>query len=142
MSRIIAYLTFNGNCREAMEFYRDCLGGKLFFQTVGESPLSKKMPVKMKRRILNSFLQSKNILLMASDMVGDPGLIRGNSVSILIDCGTEKEIKLYYENLSKGGEAYYPVDETFSGALFGSLTDRFGNHWLFNFNKKLKLKNE
>ena len=47
MSTINAYLTFNGNCREAMTFYQKYLGGKLSFQTIGESPLSKEMTASM-----------------------------------------------------------------------------------------------
>ena len=45
--QIQSYLTFNGNCREAMNFYKQCLGGELWFQTVGESPLSEHMPPQM-----------------------------------------------------------------------------------------------
>lgn len=44
MTQINSYLTFNGNCREAMNFYKDCLGGELILQTIGESPLAYKMP--------------------------------------------------------------------------------------------------
>ena len=53
MTTIITYLTFNGNCREAMTFYKECLGGELHFQTVGVSPHSSKMPKKMKDVIAN-----------------------------------------------------------------------------------------
>ncbi len=48
MIKLHSYLTFNGNCREAMTFYSDCLEGELTFQTIGESPLSNNMPQKMK----------------------------------------------------------------------------------------------
>ena len=54
--QIQSYLTFNGNCREAMNFYQRCLGGELAFQTVGESPLSDHMPAQMKDCILHSTL--------------------------------------------------------------------------------------
>jgi PhnB protein len=47
MAQINSYLTFSGNCREAMTFYKECLGGELAFQTVGESPLSDQMPKQM-----------------------------------------------------------------------------------------------
>jgi PhnB protein len=39
-----------------MMFYKECLGGELVFQTIGESPLSEKMPKKMKDCILHSTL--------------------------------------------------------------------------------------
>jgi PhnB protein len=54
MTQINSYLTFNGNCREAMNFYKDCLGGELNLQTIAESPLADKMPAQMKECILHA----------------------------------------------------------------------------------------
>ena len=93
MTQINSYLTFNGNCREAMTFYKECLGGELTFQTVGESPLSNKMPKKMKDCIVHSTLTKSTLILMGSDMVNEKGLIRGNSVSLSLSCTSEEEIK-------------------------------------------------
>jgi Uncharacterized protein conserved in bacteria len=73
MTQINAYLTFNGNCREAMTFYQICLGGDLSFQTVGESPLSAKMPGRMKDCILQATLTNGALVLMGSDMVAGQG---------------------------------------------------------------------
>ncbi len=138
MKIINTYLTFNGNCREAMTFYQKCLGGKLFFQTVGESPLSDKMPKKMKDCILHSTLSNGNLLLMGSDMVSENGLIKGNTVSLTLNCDSENEIRSCYKKLSNDGEQTHPLEDTFWGALFGGLIDRFGNHWLLNFDKNKK----
>ena len=136
MSQINSYLTFNGNCREAMTFYKECLGGELIFQTVGESPLSRKMPKKMKDCILHSTLTKGSLILMGSDMVSDWGLIKGNSVSLSLNCNSEEEIKNFYAKLSNGGSKNHPLEDSFWGALFGDLIDKFGNHWILNFNKK------
>ncbi len=57
MTQINSYLTFNGNCREAMNFYKSCLGGELHFQTIGDSPLSEGMPAAMKACILKATLK-------------------------------------------------------------------------------------
>jgi PhnB protein len=130
------YLTFNGNCREAMTFYQKCLGGKLFFQTVGESPSSKKMPGKMKKCILHSTLSNKNLILMGSDMVSENGLIKGNAISLMLVCRSEAEIKRCYEMLSENGVVTHPLELTYWGALFGGLTDKFGIHWMFNYSKQ------
>jgi PhnB protein len=135
MPHINAYLTFNGNCREAMTFYRDCLGGELNFQTIGESPMSEQMPQEMKNSILHSTLVKDDMVLMASDMVGEMGLVKGNAVSLILYCGNEPEIRDFYKKLSTGGQATYPLEDTFWGALFGSLTDKFGNPWLLHFDK-------
>lgn len=132
-SKLIIYLTFNGNCREAMSFYQKCLGGELYFRTVGELPMSEKLPKRMKKCILHSSLHNNDIVLMGTDMVGDKGLIRGNAMSILIECSSEKEMRHYYKMLSYDGQATYPIEPTFWGALFGGLTDKYGHHWLLHY---------
>lgn len=133
MTQIIAYLTFNGNCREAMSFYQSCLGGELMFQTIGETPMADKMPPEVKDYILHSTLTKGNLSLMASDMVSEKGLERGNAVSLMLNCSSEEEIKRCYYLLSEDGEATHPLEHSFWGALFGDLMDQFGNHWLLHF---------
>ncbi|UAY51517.1 VOC family protein [Ferruginibacter albus] len=133
MATIFSYLTFNGNCRDAMQFYKSCLGGELVFQTVGESPLSEKMPAQMKDCVLHSTLTKGALTLMASDMVGDKGWEQGNSVSLVLYCDSEEQIRQYYALLSNEGKQTHPIENTFWGALFGGLTDKFGNHWLLHF---------
>jgi PhnB protein len=135
MSTINSYLTFNGNCREAMTFYQKCLGGELSFQTIGESPLSEKMPAKMKSCVLHSVLTNKDLVLMGSDMVSETGLIKGNAVSLTLNCISEKQIRSCYKKLCAGGTATHPLEDSFWGALFGGLTDKYGNSWLLNYNK-------
>jgi len=135
MTKVNPYLTFNGNCKEAMTFYQKCLGGELTFQTIGESPLSAKMPQKMKDCILHSTLTKGNLVLMASDMVSAEGLIKGNSVSLSLQCNSEEEIKNVFNKLSANGTIKHHLETTFWGALLGDLTDRYGNNWILNFNK-------
>lgn len=141
MSKINSYLTFNGNCREAMNFYKDCLGGELSIQTIGESPISEKMPEQMKQSILHSTLIKGQLMLMGSDMVGDSGLIKGNAVSLMLDCDSEEEIQRIYSKLCEGGNAEHPLENSFFGAVFGDLTDKYGNHWLLHFAKPQKQNN-
>jgi PhnB protein len=135
MTNINSYLTFNGNCREAMTFYNECLGGELEFQTVGESPMAEKLPQQMKESILHSTLTKGVLVLMGSDMVCDNGLVKGNSVSLMLNCSSEAEIKNCYAKLSTGGKATNPLEDTFWGAIFGNLTDKFGHHWILHFQK-------
>ncbi|HXC06068.1 MAG TPA: VOC family protein [Bacteroidia bacterium] len=136
MSKINSYLTFPGNCREAMTFYQSCLGGDLHFQTVGESPMSEKMPAPMKDCILHSTLVRGDLILLGSDMAFRGGIQKGNAVSLLLDCSSETEIRSCYESLSAGGKATHPLEDTFWGALFGDLTDKYGNCWLLNFDRQ------
>ncbi|MBK7038588.1 MAG: VOC family protein [Bacteroidetes bacterium] len=140
MAQINSYLTFSGNCREAMLFYQKCLGGELVLQTIGDSPLAKQLPAKMKEFILHATLTKNELILMGSDMVAEGGLIKGNAVSLSINCSSEKEILSFYKKLSVGGNADHPLEDTFWGALFGDLTDKYGNHWLLSFDKNINKK--
>jgi PhnB protein len=132
MITINSYLTFNGNCREAMTFYKECLGGELLLQTVSESPISKQMPEQMRECILHSMLTSSNFIIMGSDM-SPQTLTKGNAVSLMLTFSNEEETRKVYANLSKGGNTSQPLEVMFWGALFGHLTDKFGNQWMFNF---------
>jgi PhnB protein len=82
-----------------MTFYKTCFGGELFFQTVGGSPLSEKLPKKMKDCILHATLTKGNLVLMASDMVSEDGLISGNNVSLSLNCSSLTEIETYFAKL-------------------------------------------
>jgi PhnB protein len=135
MSHINPYLTFSGNCREAMTFYKQCLGGELIFQTVNESPMADKLPQQMRDYILHSALTNGNLILMGSDIVREEGLVVGNSISLMLNCNSEDEIHQFFKNLSNGGITTHPVGPSFWDSLFGELTDKFGNHWILNYEK-------
>lgn len=137
---IHSYLTFNGNCREAMVFYKECFGGTLTFQTVGDSPMGRYLPRQIKECILHSCLKNGGITLLGTDMIPEPGLSKGNSVSLMLDCSSEEQIREFYSKLSAGGQITFPIEPTFRGALFGGLTDKFGNNWLLNYSEIQKRK--
>ena len=132
---LYSYLSFNGNCRQAMEFYKDCFNGSLRIQTIGESPLSDKMPTQMKNFILHASLTTKSFIIMATDMVCENGLKKGNNISLALQCNDEKEMKHFFEKLSHEGVKKQEIKETFYGSLFGEITDKFGFNWILNFNK-------
>ena len=74
--------------------------------------------------------------MMATDMIGEYGLVKGNGISILLDCSSEEEIREYYDKLSADGLSTHLVGTNYRGALFGALTDKYGNHWLLNFSQE------
>lgn len=131
MNKIITYLTFNGNCREAMEFYQNCLGGELKVQTISETPEGEKFPEDYKLLVVSASLKKDNIHLMATDLQ-DMDLVKGNTVSILIEGINEESIKEYYKNLGRNGIASHPLKRNHWGVLSGGLTDKYGHHWLFH----------
>lgn len=133
MHQMITYLSFNGNCREAMQFYQHCLGGELSWQTIGETPAAKKLPDSVRHFILNATLMKDDWILMGTDMVADEGLIKGNTVSILLECSSEEQMRGFYNRLSAGSGGKKSFERTYWGAWFGTLTDRFGNHWMLKY---------
>jgi len=133
------YLTFNGNCREAMRFYQKCLGGKLTFQTIGESPLSEKMPARMKDAILHATLIKDEFVLMGSDMC-DEALDHGNALTLLLSCTSRRQLSSYYQKLSEGGKQEHPPALTIQKSLSGDLRDKYGNKWVLHYNAPVSRK--
>ena len=136
MTQINAYLGFNGQCREAMNFYKDCLDAELTMQSVSETPMAAQCPESMKDHIMHAELKKNSLLLMATDMVpvGEE-VIRGNNFALSLSCSSEEEIHHFFDKLSAGGKIIEPVKQQFWGALFGVFTDKFGIRWMLNFDK-------
>ncbi|WP_108425815.1 VOC family protein [Flagellimonas amoyensis] len=132
MNQIITYLTFNGNCREAMEFYQECLGGKLEVQTLEDTPKAEVFPKNFKGFVVQAALKKDGMLLMGTDMV-DRELVKGNSISILLGASNEEQLQEYYQKLKRESISSHPLDKTHWGNLFGSLVDKYGNEWLFHY---------
>ncbi|MBL7858529.1 MAG: VOC family protein [Cyclobacteriaceae bacterium] len=137
MPSLTAYLSFNGNCREAMTFYHACLGGVLTFQTVHEYS-SAPGDEELENCILNATLIRNQLVLVGTDLLPEDWK-RGNSISLWLRCESEVSMKKSYQKLALGGKQTQPPMRTVDGALFGTLTDKFGNEWLINFSvKKLR----
>ena len=137
MATLNPYLSFEGDCKAAMEFYRDCFGGTLRIMTVGESPMAASMPAAMHPQVMHANLETTGITIMASDMLDGTKLRIGNSMALMLQCGSEEEIRRLFNALSRGGTANTPVKVEFWGAMYGDLTDKFGVRWMLNFEKKI-----
>lgn len=134
ITQINPYISFNGKCREAMTFYKDCLGGELTMQRLGDSPMP--CPKGTEDQIMHSSLtRNGTVLLMATDMTGNDGFHKGNNISLSLNCSSEEEIKTFFSKLSEGGTVLDTLKDQFWGAIFGMLTDRFGIVWMLNYNK-------
>jgi PhnB protein len=134
MKQLNAYLNFNGQCHAAMTFYKECLGGELYLQTIGESPMASQMPNAMKDHILHSTLTNGEMTIMSSDMIGNE-LKQGTSVFLMLNCSSSEEIKTIFAKLSAGGKVRDPLAEMHWGATYGSFIDKFGMNWMLNFDR-------
>ena len=125
------YLHFNGNCRAAITFYRDCFGGELEVvaspTASGEPNTDPNAPVQHSR-----IAQGGQALLMASDY--PPGVDTsslGNNFSVFIDCSSNDELEKLFTALSQGGKVTVPPSDMPSGR-FGMCDDSFGISWILN----------
>ena len=135
MAQISPYLYFDGTCREAMAFYKECLGGELRVMTVGESPAAGQMPPEARDKVMHAMLKSGALTLLASDNIGGIKLVAGTTVSLMLTCESAEEIQSAFAKPSAGGKVGHPLKPEFWGATFGDLTDRFGVRWMLNFEK-------
>ncbi len=136
MTQINAYLTFDGNCREAMNFYKECLGGELVLNTVAGSAMEASCKPEHKDLIMHATLTNGGLLLMASDnLMSAERLTIGNDVTLSLNCSSDKEINTYFSKLAEGGEIEMPLMTQFWGATFGMLKDKYGKSWMLNYDK-------
>src|SRR3989338_5834094 len=115
MTKLSPYLHFNGNCRQAMEFYKECIGGDLELQSVGESQMEERMPDVPKDKIMHSSLQNNGWVLMVADMMMPETFTQGDNVSLCLVCSSKEEIESLYSKLTADGEIFMPLKEEFFG---------------------------
>lgn len=126
------YINFRGKCREAMEFYRDLLGGEIVqIFTYGESPMAAEMPGEAGDGIMHSHLVAHGAELMGAD--GPP--VQGDgagSVSIALNIDDAAEAERIFAGLADGGQVGAEWQKTFWADGFGMCVDRYGTGWLVN----------
>jgi PhnB protein len=129
----IPYLTFDGACREAMEFYARTLRADIESMfTFAGTPAEAHVPPETRDQIMHASLAMKGqTILMASDAGGMPHEKAGGmSVSIVMDDTPEAE--RIFAALSEGGKVTMPLDRTFWAERFGMCVDRYGTPWMIN----------
>jgi PhnB protein len=139
MTKVNAYLTFNGNCEEAFSFYKLVFGGE--FQYLGrykDIPQGDKETfffLERDEKIMHVSLPiSKETILMGCDTTEafGQGVISGNNISLSINTDCKDEANRLFNELSDGGEIKMSMSQTFWGSYFGVIVDRFGINWLIN----------
>ncbi|HUG01466.1 MAG TPA: VOC family protein [Longimicrobiales bacterium] len=130
--QITPYINFQGKCREAMEFYRDLLGGEIVqIFTYGESPMAGEMPAESHDGIMHSHLVARGAELMGAD--GPPAAGQGaNNVSIALNLDDVDEAERVFAALVEGGAVGMEFQKTFWAERFGMCVDRYGTGWLVN----------
>jgi PhnB protein len=133
MEAIIPYLTFNGNAAEALAFYTKAFDGKVLFQqSFGESPMADKTPDEYKNKIMHARFEADKLSFMTSDAMPNQSVSNGSNVSLSLNFTSLESIEETFAALSDGAIIMMPLQDTFWGARFGMLTDKFGITWMFN----------
>lgn len=147
MAQVNAYLTFNGNCEEAFNFYKSVFGGEFpYIGRFGDMPPSedgKQVAEADKDKIMHVSLPiSQETILMGSDTGGEwaSNHVAGNNISLSVNTDSKEEADRIFNGLSAGGKITMPLAETFWGAYFGMWTDKFGIHWMVNYDDPEKMQ--
>lgn len=131
MEAIIPYLNFNGNASEALDFYANALNGKIDYkQTFGESPME--TPEDYKDKVMHAKFSAGNLNFLVSDCPPGVSVNAGDNLSLSLDFKDVDEINKTFSALSEDGKITMELQDTFWGARFGMLKDKFGFHWMFN----------
>ncbi|WP_339251226.1 VOC family protein [Sporosarcina sp. FSL W8-0480] len=129
---INVYLNFNGNCRQAAEFYAEVFNTeKPQIMTFGEAPPNPEYPLpeEAKDLVMHTRLNINGSNVMFSDTFPGWPFIQGNNVSLAFVSNDIEEIKRVFDRLKEGGKVAMDLQETFWSKSYGTLQDQFGIEW-------------
>ncbi len=131
---LYTYLRFNGECREAFEFYRSVFGGEFELMTFGDGPDDMPVPEDERDLVMHVSYPIGSSVLMGSDTPSwspEPTQV-GNNFAISCMPESREETDELFAKISEGGTVTMPLEDMFWGSYFGACTDRFGINWQFN----------
>jgi PhnB protein len=141
MARVSIYLNFPRNTEEAFLFYQSVFGGDFSgdgIARLGDIPASEgTLPLSEEDKKLIMHIELPllgGLVLMGTDAPESMGfhVNYGNNIHINLEPDTRTETKQLFDALSAGGTVTQELQDMFWGAYYGSCTDKFGIHWMFN----------
>jgi PhnB protein len=141
MTTVNVYLTFNGNCLGAFNFYKSVFGGEFpYISRYKDSPADVNHPIfpGEEDRIMHISLPiSQETILMGCDTGGEwaSGIVQGNNFSLSITTDSRESADRLFNGLSAGGKVTMPIGKMFWGDYFGMFADQFGINWMVSFNE-------
>ena len=129
--QLAPYIFFYGRCKEALDFYKNAIGGDYHLQTIGESPMADQFPKETHGNVMHASFSGNGVTFMAADgrenKTIDP---EAGNISLSISTDDSAEGERVFKALSEGGKVDMPLADAFWGGKFGMLTDKFGNEWM------------
>lgn len=133
MPQLIPYLSFDGNCAEAMRFYERVLDGELkAMMKNSENPDACELPPGNDERIMHAMLQAGDLSLMAGDALAGQPYEPMQGFTLAVTYPTLEEARRVFDALSDGGKVTMPFAPTFWAKGCGMVTDRYGTPWVVN----------
>jgi PhnB protein len=126
------YFFFQGNAREAMEFYKSIFGGELSFQTYGD--VGAATDDNPPEYIMHAHLKAEDVVLMASD--SSKASDKAAKVTMSLSGNEEEKLRGYFDRLSEGVTVESPLKKEFWGDTFGALRDKYGIEWMVSISPK------
>ena len=134
---LIPYLSFDGDCREAFEFYADALGGEIqALMTWGDSPMAGEEGGAPADAIMHACLAVNGQYLMGSDAFEGCPYEGARGMQVNINVETPEQAERVFTAISAGGQVTMELQETFWARRFGALVDRYGVPWMVNCSKE------
>ncbi|MCL2343032.1 MAG: VOC family protein [Firmicutes bacterium] len=126
------FLNFDGNCREAGEFYAKVFQSEVKnLMTYGDTPPNSDFSVAEADRdkIMYADVMIGGVCVMLMDMPSDSPLFVGNNVSPTLSTESADETARIFNGLKEGGEVYMELQKTFFSECYGMVRDKFGVVW-------------
>ena len=128
---LIPFISFDGDCEEAINYYKEKLNGEISgMMRFKDGPME--VSEDKKNNVMYVEFTFDEGAFMASDTMGEKSLNEGNNVSLSVGLKDLEKTETYFNNLAEEGTVNMPLQDTFWGARFGSLTDKYGINWMFN----------
>jgi PhnB protein len=132
-SQLNPYLNFDGNARQAMDFYASTFGGKLTLSTFAD--FGHKEPANADR-IMHGVLETDaGYTIMGADFTSDMEYHAPAGFSVSLSGDDTDQLHAYWEKLSAGGTVTMPMAKQVWGDEFGMCVDQFGIAWVVNISQ-------
>jgi len=126
------YLFFNGTATDAIAFYEKAIEAKVVRIARYSDAPGGDVPAGHENDVMHAHLETGGGTLLISDAVLGPPITQGDGVCVCLQYEGRADVDRHFAALSEGGTVTEPLQDTFWGARFGLLVDRFGTRWMFN----------
>ena len=133
--RLNPYLTFNGQCEAAFQFYEKCLGGKIvMMMTYGDSPVAEQTPPEWRKKIMHASFALGDQVLQGADAPPER-YQKPQGFFVTLNLTDAAEADRIFQALAENGTVQMPLQEAFWAQRFGMTVDQFGIPWMINCGK-------